>query len=320
MKAIRIREFGAPEVMKIEDVADPTPGKGEIVVKVAAAGVNPVEAYIRSGLYPLTPGLPFTPGFDGAGVVEKIGEGVGRFRPDDRVYIAGSISGTYAEKVLCREEQVHILPDKIPFEQGAALGVPYATAHRALFHLAKARPGETLLIHGATGGVGTATVQTAKAAGLRIICTGGTEEGRRMLLEQGAHFVLNHHDEAHMDEVLRITEGVGADVVIEFLANVNLGKDLAALALKGRVVVIGSRGTVEIDPRQAMSRDAAILGMVLFNATDRELMSIHAAIGAGLETGILNPVIGRRYPLADAASAHHHIMETGAFGKKVLIP
>lgn len=130
--------------------------------------VNPVDTYVRAGQHSLRPRLPYTPGVDGAGVIESIGEGVKRVKPGDRVYVAGTLNGTYAEKALCSEIQVHLLAEKISFEQGAAVNVPYATAYRALFQRAIAKPGEVVLVHGASGGVGIAAVQLARAAGLTI--------------------------------------------------------------------------------------------------------------------------------------------------------
>ncbi|MBI5674839.1 MAG: NADPH:quinone reductase [Nitrospirae bacterium] len=320
MKAIRIHEFGNPEVMKIEEIPDPKPGAGQVAVRIYAVGVNPVDTYIRSGLYPLKPELPFTPGMDAAGVVEAVGDGVKKFNPGDRVYIAGTISGSYAEKAVCKESQVHQLPQKLSFEQGAAIGVPYGAAYRALFQRAKAIPGEVVLIHGASGGVGIAAVQLARAAGMHVIGTAGTEKGRLLVREQGAHHVFDHHASDHMEEILKLTDGRGVDVVLEILANVNLGKDLGILAQDGRVVIIGSRGTVEIDPREAMRRDAVILGMVLMNATESEIFSIYSALAAGLENGTLSPVIAKELPLQEAARAHHEIMESNSFGKIVLQP
>ena len=320
MKAIRVYEFGNPEVMKIEDVPDPAPGAGQVLVRIHAAGVNPVDAYIRSGLYPVKPELPFTPGMDASGIVEALGDGVKRFKPGDRVYSAGTISGSYAEKMLCMDSQVHVLPEKLSFTQGASVGVPYGAAYRALFQRAGAKPGEVVLVHGASGGVGIAAVQLARAAGMHVIGTAGTEKGRHLVKEQGADEVFDHYASDHMEQILKLTNGKGVDVILEILANVNLGRDLKILAHNGRVVIIGSRGTVEIDPRDAMRRDAAILGMVLMNADDREMFSIHSALGAGLENGTLSPVVGREVPLRDAARAHHEVMESRAFGKIVLLP
>jgi len=320
MKAIRIHEFGNPEVMKIEEITDPKPGAGQVTVRIYAAGVNPVDTYIRSGLYPLKPELPFTPGMDAAGVVEAIGDGVKRFNPGDRVYVAGTISGSYAEKALCKESQVHPLPQKLSFAQGAAVGVPYGAAYRALFQRARAIPGEVVLVHGASGGVGIAAVQLARAAGMHVIGTAGTEKSRLLVKEQGAHHMFDHHASDHMEEILKLTDGRGVDVIIEILANVNLGNDLGILEQNGRVVIIGSRGTVEIDPREAMRRDAVILGMVLMNAGESEIFSIHSALAAGLENGTLSPIVGSALPLQEAARAHHEIMESNAFGKIVLQP
>ena len=320
MKAIRVHEFGVPEVMKLEEVDAPKPGTGQVLVKVQAAGVNPVDCYIRSGLYPLKPALPFTPGMDAAGTVESVGEGVTRMKPGDRVYVAGTVSGSYAEKTLCDGSRVFPLPQNISFAQGAALGVPYGAAYRALFHRAKAIPGEVVLVHGASGGVGIAAVQLARAAGMQVIGTAGTERGRQLVREQGAHHVFDHQSPDHLKQIFDLTEKHGVDVILEMLANVNLGRDMPILAQDGRVVVIGSRGTVEIDPRDAMRRDAAVLGMVLMNASESDISRIHAALGAGLENGILRPVIGKEFPLSEGPRAHHEIMESMAYGKIILVP
>lgn len=320
MKAIKVHEFGEPEVMKLEEVGDPVVGPGQVVIRVEAAGVNPVDTYIRSGRYGAGYGLPYTPGMDAAGMVEEIGENVKRFRVGQRVYTAGTISGAYAEKVLCEQGQVFVLPERVTFEAGAALGVPYGTAYRALFHKACAQAGEVVLVHGTTGGVGTAAVQTAKAAGMVVIGTCGTERGMQMIAEEGANLVLNHKTENYLEGVKDFTEGRGVDIVLEMLANVNLGADLEVLAQGGRIVVIGCRGLVEIDPRLVMMREANIIGMILMHANQCEIASIHAGICAGLENGSLRPVIGMKFPITQAAQAHHQIMETIAYGKILLIP
>jgi NADPH2:quinone reductase len=320
MKAIQVQEFGGPEVLRLVDAPDLTPGPGLVVVRVRAIGVNPVDTYIRAGMHAVKPQLPYTPGTDAAGVVESIGEGVSRVAPGDSVYIAGSISGTYAAQALCSESQVHRLAPHLTFEQGAALGVPYATAYRALFHRARARAGEVVLVHGATGGVGVAGVQLARAAGMTVIATGGTQKGRSNVTEQGAHHVLDHNAPDYMDQIMALTNSKGVDVILEMLANVNLAKDLGILARFGRVVVIGNRGKIEIDPRLAMTRDSSILGMTLFNTSDQDRASIHAALVAGLENGTLKPVVGKEMPLVDAARAHEAVMQPGALGKIVLIP
>ena len=321
MRAIRVREFGGPEVMRLEDVADPKPGRGEVLVRVHAIGVNPVDTYIRTGTYAVKPSLPYTPGLDAAGTVESVGPEASGVAVGDRVYVGGTLSGAYAQFALCKASQVHPLPKGVSFAQGAAVNVPYATAYRALFFLRlRALPGETVLVHGASGGVGVGATQIARAHGMTVIGTAGTERGRRLVAEQGARHVVDHHAPNYLNQIMSVTNGRGVDFILEMLANVNLGKDLSILAKGGRVVVIGSRGKVEIDPRMAMTRDAVILGMTIRNTSEQESGSIHAALVAGLENGTLRPVVGQEMPLADATRAHKAVMEPGAYGKIVLIP
>lgn len=320
MKAIRVKAFGEPDAMKLEEIPDLMPGPGEVVVRVRAAGVNPVDTYIRSGTYHIKPPLPYTPGMDGAGTVESVGEQVDSVGVGDRVYVSGSLTGAYAEQALCLANQVHPLPDPVSFPQGAGVNVPYTAACYALYYRAGAVPGETVLVHGATGGVGLAAVQFAVASGMTVIGTGGTAEGRDLVREQGAQHVFDHHDKDYQHKILELTAGKGVDVILEMLANVNLGADLRLLAQNGRVVVIGSRGPVEINPRDALVRNAAILGMLVMNASEEERRKIHTAIHEGLTNHTLHPVVGRELPLAAAPEAHRLVMEPGATGKIVLIP
>jgi NADPH2:quinone reductase len=320
MKAICVNQFGGPEVLKLQEVPDPKPEAGQVLVRVKAAGVNPVDTYIRAGAYARMPNLPYTPGTDAAGIVEAVGPSVKRFKKGDRVYTNGSTTGVSAELAVCDESRVHHLPSKISFAQGAAIGVPYGTAFRALFQRGRGKAGETVLVHGATGGVGTACVQFARAAGLTVIGSGGSEKGRNLVREQGAHHVLDHGAADYDRQLMAITEGRGVDLITEMLANVNLAKDLTMLAPAGRVVVIGNRGTIEINPRDAMGREASILGLTLFAATEADLVEIHAATVAGLENGSLHPIVGQEVPLSEAARAHQLVMEPGAYGKIVLVP
>ena len=320
MKAVVVREFGAPGVLKIEDVPVPTPGPSQVLVRIKAIGVNPVETYIRTAAYAKKPNLPYTPGTDAAGVVEAVGANVTSVKTGDRVYTHGTVSGSYAEVAICEEPQVHPLPPKITFQQGAALGIPYGTAWRALFLKAQAKRGETVFVHGASGGVGVAAVQLAKAAGLRVIGTAGTDKGMALVREQGAHEVLNHREADYLSRVMSLSEGRGADVVLEMLANVNLDKDFDLLALRGRVVAVGNRGRIEIDPGKLMTKEGALYGMRGFNATPDEHRVTHAALVEGLEAGALNPIVGKELTLAQAPEAHVAVLEPGAYGKIVLIP
>ncbi len=322
MRAIVIRAFGGPEVMRVEQVPDPVAGAGQVVVRLHAAGVNPADTYMRSGSYARKPDLPYIPGTDGAGLVEAVGAGVEGLRPGDRVYTAGveplPMNGSYAERVVCRPGHLHRLPDGVSFEQGAGIHVPYATAYRALFNLARAEAGETVLVHGASGGVGTAAVQLARARGVRVIGTAGTEEGLALVRAQGADHAFNHRAEGYLQEIVACCGGRGPDVIVEMLANVNLDRDLGIVAPGGRIVVVGNRGRVEIDARQIMQKGSTVTGMILWNSSPAELAGIHLAIVAGLDNGSLRPVVGTALPLDEAPAAHVKVMEPGAHGKIVL--
>jgi NADPH:quinone reductase len=313
MKAIVVREFGSPEVMNIKEVSIPNIETSQILVKVKAAGVNPVDAYIRSGVYPSVPKLPYTCGKDAAGIVEQIGENITKVKVGDRVYTADSISGTYAEYVVCKENQVNLLPENISFEQGAGVFVPYATSYRALFQKANAKIGETVLIHGASGGVGIAAIQWAKNAGLKVIGTASSPKGLELIKQQGCDVVLDHSQPDYL-------KGIEAEIILEMLANVNLVKDFDALKKFGRIVVIGNRGNIEFNPRLTMGKDATIYGMSLFNFSGEDEAEIHREIYKGLSEGYLNPIVGKTFPLADAPQAHTEVIESKAFGKIVLIP
>ena len=306
--------------MQVATVPDPDASRGQVLVRLHAAGVNPVDTYIRAGTYARRPALPYTPGIDGAGVVVRSMTDSGALRAGQRVYVAGSLTGTYAEVAVCDATQVYPLPEKISFPQGAALGVPYVTAHYALFARGGAEPGETVLVHGASGGVGIAAVQLARAAGLTVFGTAGSEEGRALVARQGAHTVFDHTASGYLEQILAATDGKGVDLIIEMLANVNLARDLTLLGAHGRVAIVGSRGSIEIDPRDVMSRNADIRGVMLFGAPHTQLVRIHAALRAGLENGSINPVIAQEIPLAEAARAHELIMSGGARGKIVLLP
>lgn len=316
MKAIRVHAFGGPEVLRCEEVPVPKPAARQVLVAVHAIGVNPVDTYIRSGTYARKPALPYTPGADAAGTIVALGEGAQDLAVGDRVYLAGTLSGASAEYALCERAQVFPLPEPASFAQGAALGVPCATAWRALFQRGRALAGETVLVHGATGSVGLAVVQLARAAGLRVLATGGTGEGRALARRIGAHAVFDHHADDYVDAIRG--QG-GVDLIVEMLANANLDRDLQMLAACGRVVVVGNRGRVEINPRDLMQREADVRGVMLTMATPQERQGIHAGLQAALRAGTLAPVIHRRFALEDAAQAHAAVMEPGHAGKVVLV-
>jgi NADPH:quinone reductase len=320
MKAIVVHEFGGPEVLKFEEISTPKPAPGQVLVRVHAAGVNPYDTYMRAGTYAIKPPLPYTPGSDAAGVIEAVGDGVKKMRPGDRVYTAKTLTGAYAQFALALEEQVHPLPEKISFAQGAGIWVPYGTAYHALYHSAQAHAAETVLVHGASGGVGTAAVQMARAMGLTVFGTAGTQKGADLVKREGAHQVFDHSKAGHLEEIMKATGGHGMDIILEMLANVNLSADLKLLAMNGRVIIIGNRGEITINPRDLMSRRASARGFTLWAITPAEETQIHAGLIAGFENGALRPIVGKELPLAEAARTHKEILEPGAAGKIVLVP
>ena len=319
MKAILVHEFGGPDVLRLEEVPTPRPGAGEVLVRVHAAGVNPYDTYMRAGTYAQKPPLPYTPGSDGAGIVEAVGESVKKVKRGDRVYTTQTLSGAYAEYALALEQQVHLLPARASFSQGAGVWVPYGTAFHGLYHSAKARASETVLVHGASGGVGTAAVQIARSMGLTILGTAGTPAGLELAKREGAHQVFDHRKAGYQEEVLKATGNRGVDIILEMLANVNLAHDTKLLAKDGRIIVIGSRGEVTINPRELMIRRGSIRAFTLPDITQGDKADIQAGLIAGLENGTLRPVVGSELPLAEAARAHKEILEPGAGGKIVLV-
>jgi NADPH:quinone reductase len=214
---------------------------------------------------------------------------------------------------------VHPLPAKIDFKQGAGLWVPYGTAYHALYHAAKAHASETVLVHGASGGVGIAAVQIARAVGLKVLGTAGTPKGLELAKREGAHQVFDHRKSGYQEEILQATGNRGVDIILGMLANVNLSHDTRLLANNGRVVVIGSRGEVTINPRELMGRRASIRAFTLWGITPEEEADIHAGLFAGLESGALRPMVGKELPIAEATRAHKEILEPGSAGKIVLV-
>jgi len=321
MKAIQVSQFGEPSVLRLEHVDSPSlENDHQVLVQIEAAGVNPVDTYIRAGTYARKPALPYTPGIDGAGQVIAVGDAVDRVKVGDRVYGGWPTTGTYAEQALYDHQWLFPLPDALSFEQGAGIFVPYSTAYRALFHKGMAQPGETVLIHGATGAVGLAAVQLAVAAGMTVIGTGGSARGRELAQVQGASFMFDHHQDGYSEAILEVTSGRGVDVILEMLANRNLAIDLTLTAPGGRVVVIGSRGPVEINPRDIMGRETIVTGMSLFNTPPETMEHIQCYLQAGLNNGHLTPVVYQTLPLAAAPDAHRGVMATAAQGNWVLLP
>jgi NADPH:quinone reductase len=324
MKAIRAHSFGGPEVLKLDVVDDPIPGPGEVVVDVRAAGVNPADTYMRGGAYAVVPQLPYIPGGDAGGVVSAVGADVREFQIGDRVFvgavIGANMTGCYAEKVKRKTSDVMHLPDNVSFAAGATFGVPYATAHHALFERGHARAGETLFIHGASGSVGTAAIQLAKRAGLKVIGSGGSAKGLELIAREGADHAVDHTQKGYLDEVKRLAGGQGPALILEMLANVNLVADMDVAAKYGRIVIIGNRGEITINARVAMMKELDIRGTALWNVNPTQVPWMLKDIVDAAAAGAVRPVIGREMPLGEAAAAHVAVLQPGAYGKIVLIP
>lgn len=320
MKAIIVSEFGDESVLKVQDVPLPEPRENEVRIKIKAAGVNPVDTYIRTGAYFLTPTLPYTPGSDGAGLVDKLGPGVKRLEPGRRVFVAAALAkrntGSYAEYMVCDADAAQPLPDSVTFQQGAGLGTPGLAAAYALFSRAAVKPGETVLVNGATGGVGTLAVQLARRAGCVVHGSSGTPEGADMLKKLGAHRVFNHKEEGYLDQI-REASGGGPDVIVEMLANVNLAKDLGVVARYGRIVVVGSRGSLEFTPRDVMRKNAAVHGIIINFMRHEDFVENMYRLSAALEAG-MRVVVNRELPLERADEAHRLAAQGGKAGKIVL--
>jgi NADPH2:quinone reductase len=324
MKAIRAHSFGGPEVLQLEELDDPVPGDGEVVVDVHAVGINPADTYMRNGTYAIVPELPYIPGGDAGGVISAVGEGGEAHSVGDRVFVGTALSfeltGCYAEKVKRKAGEVMPLPEGVSFAEAAAFGVSYPTAHYALFERGGAIAGETVFIHGATGSVGTSAIQLAKRAGLIVIGSGGTMKGLGLIRAEGADHAVDHSKERYLDEVMQLTGGNGPELILEMLANVNLAADMDLAAKFGRIVIIGNRGEVTINPRVTMMKELDIRGIALWNATAEQVAPMMADILNGVAEGAVRPIIGREMPLAEAAAAHVAVLEPGAYGKIVLVP
>lgn len=318
MKGILVAEYGPPEVMRYIELPMPEPDDSQLLIKVHAVGINPVETYQREGVQGYTPDLPFTPGKNASGTIVAMGKHVAGFSIGDRVYCTSTSGGAYAEYALSNPDQTHPLPETLTFSQGAAIGTPYVTAYAALFARGKALPGETVLIHGASGGVGTAAVQMATAGGMNVIATAGTESARAMILELGVKTIVDHHNPEHFKRILEQSKH-GVDLILEMLANKNLEEDVSILKDFGRIVVIGSRGQITFTPRNLMVKNASITGLTLGKASSDERTQAYAYINKGLQEGFLRPIIGKELRLQDAPLAHHLVRKSHAYGKIVLI-
>lgn len=307
IRGILVKQFGGPDVLEyVNDISRPSePVGSQILVRVKSAGVNPVDTYVRSGSYQRLPSLPYCPGYDGAGIVEAIGKEVTKFQVGDRVYWCRCVDGSYKELTLTDEMYTFPLHDTLSFQQGAAIGIPYLTAYRALVTKARLKAGETVLVHGASGAVGIASCQTAKHLGAVVIGTAGTEAGMQAVLQNGASTVANHREPGYTD---KIKTDKGIDVIVENLANVNIDKDIELAGLDGRIAVVGCRGKAEIALRAAMLKEVSVQGIYLGKSSQSDYSEMGAFMSQGQADGWLRPLIGQEYPLQQAADAHVEVM------------
>ena len=314
MKAVRIHEYGGPEVLVVRDVETPVPEEDQVRVRLHAAGVNPVDTYLRSAAQGYAPKLPWIPGMDGAGIIDQVGDGVDSLSEGQRVYVHGGGLGTYAEYCVCRPGRMFPLPENLDFIEGACLGVPYFTAARALFTRGDVQPGEKVLIHGASGGVGSACLQLLGSRDVRVWGTAGSDAGLELVAANGAAAV-NHRSAGHVDE---LKKAGGFNLIIEMLADANLAADLTLLADGGRVVVVGSRGPVEMMPRDMMGPETAVLGTTLRAAGPQERAVYADMVAWEADSGSVRPPVGRVFDLPEAARAHEAVI-TGPHSGNIVI-
>lgn len=322
MKVIEIKQFGTSENLLVAEKTVPEVEVGQVKVNIHAAGVNPSDVYTSTGTYAIKPELPYTPGLDGAGVIEEVGADVTHVKVGDRVFVAslpsGFTTGTIAQQLVCEGRFVYPIPEHITFEEGAALGIPALTAYRALVGRANIQAGQTVLIHGASGAVGLQAVQIAKAFGAKVIGTASRKAGKELVKNAGADVVLDHVTEQTIDEVLQATNKKGPDVIIEFLANENLQTDLQIVAKYGVIVVVGNRGELTINPRSIMQKECDVRGMVLFNVTGEEHQELIKGVSKLLENKQLKPIVGHSYPLEQAGEAFDAVINGQHNGKVVV--
>jgi NADPH2:quinone reductase len=323
MRAVRIHTLGGPEVLRYEDVPDPEVGAGQVLIKVAAAGVNYADLGRRKGTYARQIPLPFILGSEVAGTVAQVGPGVDGYKAGERV-MAWPGHGGYAEYVTAPAVSVYAMPATLSFEEAAGVPVVFLTAYHLLKTCARMQPGETVLVQAAASGVGTIAVQLAKLWGARVVATASTDDKLKRVQELGADILINYGQRDFAAEVLRLTDGRGVEIVLECVGGEVLTKSLTCLAPMGRLVIYGrASGTLPmLDPAQILTRNIAVIGLHLgmppwrpemHRAPMQELLGL-------VQAGQVKPIVDRTFPLRDAAVAHQYLADRRTMGKVVLIP
>jgi putative PIG3 family NAD(P)H quinone oxidoreductase len=325
MHAVVITEPGGPEVLRWLEVPDPVPGPGEVVIDVAAAGVNRADLMQRQGLYPPPPGAPPYPGLECSGTIRVAGGGVTKWQPGDEVCALLS-GGGYAERVAVPEGQVLPLPGRIGLTAAAALPEAACTVYSNVFTGAGLRPGETLLVHGGASGIGTMAIQLAKASGARVACTAGSAEKLARCRELGADVAIDYRTEDFVAAVRDATGGAGADVILDIMGASYLARTLAALAVGGRLMIIGRQGgnRAELDIGVLQHRQASVHATTLRARPAEQKAAVVAAVRENvwprIASGRVNAVIDREIPMAAAAQAHQVMAASEHIGKILLLP
>lgn len=322
MKAVRVHQTGDLDALALEDVTLPAPGEGELRIGVRACGINFADMLMVRGLYQEKPETPFTPGLEIAGEVLEAGPGLKTFRPGDRV-VALVQRGGLAEEVIAPAATTLPLPEGVDYATAAAFPVAYGTSHLALTHRANLQPGETVLVHGAAGGVGSTSVEIAKKLGATVIATASTRQKLNVARVCGADYLIDSSTEPVRDRVREITGGKGADVVIDPVGGEMFDASLRAINFEGRIVVIGfACGTIpQIPANLLLVKNISVLGLY-WGAYSWKRPEILAGSMQQLLTwlaeGAIAPHIGGRYPLAEAGAALKSLADRKAVGKVVV--
>jgi len=325
MKAITLRDFGGPEMMQLSDIDTPTPGDGQLLIRVHATSVNRPDVIQRQGNYPPPPGDSEVLGLEVAGVVESIGSGSSRFKPGDRV-VALVGGGGYAEYAVALEGHTMALAESISFEQAACICETYITAWLNLFQLGELQDKKTVLIHGGGGGVATSAIQLCRAltpdTGIIVTASSGKLE---RVAAQGAHHVIDYREQSFADEIRRITDKRGVDVILDHIGAKYLQDNMKSLALAGTLMLIGVMGGIkaELNLAMMMVKRQRIIGSVLRSRPVAEKAAIIArfeeVVMPLIARGEVTPLVDARFPLEQAADAHAMMEKGGHFGKIVLI-
>ena len=323
MRAVVITSPGDPDVLKLTEVPDPVPGPGEVLVDVAAAGVNRADVLQRMGFYPPPPGAPPYPGLECSGRIRALGAGVTVWQPGDEV-CALLGGGGYAEQVAVPQGQLLPVPDGVSVIDAAGLPETACTVYATVFQQARLTPGETILVHGGAGGIGTMAIQLAKSFGARVICTAGTPEKLERCTELGADLAVSYVSDDFVSAVDAFTGGRGADVILDIVGGPYLARNVAALATGGRLLVVSTQGgsSAELDLQLLMRKRSSILASTLRARPPAEKAAIVAGVREQvwplISAGRVRPVTDRVLPMADAADAHR-VLERGTHVGKILL-